>query len=645
MKTSKQIDDAIDRVIRAETSNFLKLVEISDLDPSKDFRFANLSGVDFSDCDLTGFDFTGASIEDTKFSRARIVGAKFDDVVGDLDRLRDALDWPTYQQRNADVAKRQGLWAKLQSERANRLRLEQQARRAAERREAKEARDREQARRAAIRQAVADERERKRLYVEDRKAEAAAMTARLQIRIAELDSVLTAGLHQGPLVSFASLNNAVEMPPFDPGDLGRPVAEPQWEQFAPRPPGALRRMFGGGARHARTEAAARQAYQQECLRHAAAESDRRQQLAERRRAYERQAAEAAKAVAKHNGDVDQFERAFRAAEPEAVAQLLTLALDASVYPEGFAHRTRTLYRREPRELVVEYELPPQSVIPVEREFKYVQIRDEIEAVPRPVKEIKHRYARLIAMIALRTIHEVFAADQTGLVGVVTFNGHVSTKDRATGQLVWPCLISVTAPRELFATFVLADVDPVACLRKLNALVSPHPYDLEAVRPVVDFETLLSQYKFVEGMDAVADLDSRPDLLGMTPTEFEHLVRQLFEAMGMKAWATQASKDDGVDAVAVNEDPVFGGLCIIQAKRYRGAVGVEAVRALAGVMEDKHATKGIMVTTSWVTKDGHAFTARHGRIQIVECEEIKYLCQQYLGLDVLISLPKPPPQRR
>jgi hypothetical protein len=32
--------------------------------------------------------------------------------------------------------------------------------------------------------------------------------------------------------------------------------------------------------------------------------------------------------------------------------------------------------------------------------------------------------------------------------------------------------------------------------------------------------------------------------------------------------------------AVNEDPVFGGLCI------------------------KHATKGIMVTTSWVTKDGH-----------------------------------------
>jgi restriction system protein len=147
------------------------------------------------------------------------------------------------------------------------------------------------------------------------------------------------------------------------------------------------------------------------------------------------------------------------------------------------------------------------------------------------------------------------------------------------------------------------------------------------------------------MDAVAGLDSRPDLLDMTPTEFEHLVRQPFEAIGMQSWVTQASKDDGVDAVAVNEDPFMGGHCIIQAKRCRSAVGVEPVRALAGVMDDKHATTGILVTTSWVSKDGHAFAQRHGRIRLIECEEIKYLCKEHLGLDVLISLPKPPPQRR
>jgi restriction system protein len=404
-------------------------------------------------------------------------------------------------------------------------------------------------------------------------------------------------------------------------------------------------MFGGNARYERQEADARAAFDLACAQYAAADADRLQRLAERRRGYDRAAAAAASAVAAHNAELDRLERDFRDGEPEAVAEFCTLVLDSSAYPEGFAHRTRALYRPEPREVVIEYELPPQSLVPVERDYKYVQTRDSVDAVARPEKEIKERYARLIAQVALRTIHEIFRADPFAVASVVTFNGHVSTKDLATGQPIRPCLISVSAPRDLFSTFVLADLDPVACLRKLNALVSNHPYDLEAVRPVVDFEMLLSQYKFVEGMDAVAGLDSRPDLLDMTPNEFEHLVRQLFEAMGMKSWNTQASKDDGVDAVAVNEDPVFGGLCIVQAKRYRGAVGVEPVRALAGVMEDKHATKGIMVTTSWVTKDGHGFAERHGRIEIIECEQIKYLCKEHLGQDILISLPKPPPQRR
>jgi restriction system protein len=54
-------------------------------------------------------------------------------------------------------------------------------------------------------------------------------------------------------------------------------------------------------------------------------------------------------------------------------------------------------------------------------------------------------------------------------------------------------------------------------------------------------------------------------------------------------------------------------------------------------------KGMLVPTSLVTRDGHAFAARHGRIEIMECEHVKYLCKEHLGLDVLISLPKPPPR--
>jgi restriction system protein len=114
-------------------------------------------------------------------------------------------------------------------------------------------------------------------------------------------------------------------------------------------------------------------------------------------------------------------------------------------------------------------------------------------------------------------------------------------------------------------------------------------------------------------------------------------------MGMKSWKTQDSKDDGVDAVAVNEDPIVGGLCIIQAKRYSKIVGVEAVHALAGVMDDKNAAKGVLVTTSWVGKASRDFAARNGsRIEIIEGRHLKYLLKKHLNLDALISLPKLPP---
>ncbi|MGH8929463.1 MAG: restriction endonuclease [Egibacteraceae bacterium] len=83
------------------------------------------------------------------------------------------------------------------------------------------------------------------------------------------------------------------------------------------------------------------------------------------------------------------------------------------------------------------------------------------------------------------------------------------------------------------------------------------------------------------------------------------------------------------------------MCVIQAKRYR--VGVESVRALAGVMDDKRAAKGVLVTTSWFGQASKQFVARHERIQLMEGPHLKQMLQEHLDLDVLIS-PKPLPKR-
>src|SRR5262249_606516 len=140
---------------------------------------------------------------------------------------------------------------------------------------------------------------------------------------------------------------------------------------------------------------------------------------------------------------------------------------------------------------------------------------EIRMKPRPAKEIRQRYADLVAQVVLRTMHTVFEIRPVTLVDEVAVNGHVSTRNKATGRPQRPCLLSVSATRQQFQALGLTGLAPTECLRHLNALVSPHPWDLEAVRPIFDPD--LSKYRLVDAHDAAAGLDARPVLLEMQPS--------------------------------------------------------------------------------------------------------------------------------
>ena len=194
------------------------------------------------------------------------------------------------------------------------------------------------------RQAAASERERKKLYIEDRKAEAAAIAAYVSARLAELDELLRAGIRDRPVVTFASLRRTGDYPPFNPGLLGEPLPAPAWEDFAPAPPSGMGKILGGTGRLERQLDSARTAYAQAAGQHTAAEAGHCRQLAAQRAAYDAAAAAFAAAAAEHNAGIDQFQRDCRAADPEAVAEFCTLVMDSSLYPEGFPHHTRAVYR-------------------------------------------------------------------------------------------------------------------------------------------------------------------------------------------------------------------------------------------------------------------------------------------------------------
>ncbi|MFE2289041.1 restriction endonuclease [Streptomyces sp. NPDC059443] len=458
-----------------------------------------------------------------------------------------------------------------------------------------------------------------------------------------LRQLLRTALDSEPAVSFDGLRRVHHPKRFDTGRWPGPGPGPKWEEFAPREPGALAGLFGGRRRFEQQVAAERARFAEAEEIHRQAEDEYRRTL-DRKRAEHRAAQDQeAYAVREFNEKLERRRSAFLGGEPESVEWFVTRVLNAVRYPRGFPSHHRVAFRPADGSVLVEIQLPTEAVVPLARSYSYVKSRDELKAQPRPEKERKELYASALAQVALRTVYEIFAADQDGIVESVVLNGHVTTVDRATGQEVSPCLVTLGTDRDQFTGLRLSQVDATACLKHLNARVSPNPYELEPVRPIVEFD--LTKYRLTDvSMDVVAGLDSRPVLTQLTPTEFEHLVRQLYEAIGLESWVTQASKDDGVDAVAISKDPVFNGECIIQAKRYTKIVNVESVHALAGLVEHNRAAKGVLITTSWFGRASHTFAASHGRLQLIEGAELVYLVKEHLGKDVIAGA-VPPSRRR
>ncbi|HZX03284.1 restriction endonuclease [Kribbella sp.] len=539
------------------------------------------------------------------------------------------------------MGRRRGFFAEMEHQRNLRVKQAAREQRERERLIAQAQRERERATRAAAQADKQAAKEAAARYLQVRQAEVAAMNEELAERMTELEGLLTGTLGTSARIPFAALRRQPEVSRFDPGPDGVPAPPPVWAEFAPPPAGAVQRMFKKQAIE-RTLAERQAAFAAAQARHQADETSRMQRLQQTEQRHRAQTAAARQRADDANAKVDAFEQAYRQGRPEAVNDYLELTLEARPLPTGFPSDVEVAYQAENRRLMVVQELPGVEVIPADAEYKYIRTKDEITPRARPPREINQRYGNLVAQLVLRTMRDAFDVAGPNLVTEVAVSALVSTRNKATGRPERPCLVSLMTTREQFGDLVLSELDPTECLRHLNALVSKHPWDLEAVRPVFDPD--LSRYKFVDARDAAAGLDGRRVLVELDPTEFEHLVRQLFEAMGMKAWVTQASRDDGVDGVAVNEDPVMGGVCVIQAKRYRGVVSTEAVRALAGTMGQLKASRGVLVTTSWFGKQSHDFAAEHGRIQLIEGPHLKQMLKEHLGLDVIVGELKGAPRR-
>ena len=145
-------------------------------------------------------------------------------------------------------------------------------------------------------------------------------------------------------------------------------------------------------------------------------------------------------------------------------------------------------------------------------------------------------------------------------------------------------------------------------------------------------------RFVEESDVLSGLDQRPNLMELTLGEFENLITNLFTKMGLETRLTQPSRDGGVDCVAFDPRPIFGGKVVIQAKRYKGTVGVSAVRDLFGTVHNEGASKGILVTTSGYGPASFEF-ANGKPLELIEGSGLLYLLAEKAGIEARIVPPE------
>jgi restriction system protein len=518
-----------------------------------------------------------------------------------------------------------------------------QAQRAAAAAQRAQMRAAEQARHAAIRAQReydraqrGDEKERRRLYLESRLAEAEEEAQQLQAHLAKLSTLLVDTLRVNHFINPETLKTVPAIPEFNPGVLGIAKTPPSLESYLPQKLSVLGSLIPGARRrHAERTAKAEAAYQADLAAHSREEAERMTRFAEAQKQHAARVAEIENQTAAQHAEIDQFRRELASGSREAVETYFGLVLDRSTYPESFPQRAKLAYVTESKQLVVEYDLPQFAIVPSASSYKYVEASDEIAEVPRPEGQRKQLYASIVAQVTLRTLRELFDADRGGYLETVVFNGHVDTIDKGTGHAVRPCLVTVRSTRERFTALDLVRVEPLACLKTLNASVSKSPAELAPVRPVLEFN--MADHRFIRETDVLSTLDQRPNLMTLTPSEFESLITNLFERMGLETRLTQASRDGGVDCVAYDQRPIFGGKVVIQAKRYRHTVGVSAVRDLFGTVQNEGASKGILVTTSGYGRASYDF-AEGKPLELLSGSHLLHLLAEHAGIEAKIEPP-------
>ncbi len=345
--------------------------------------------------------------------------------------------------------------------------------------------------------------------------------------------------------------------------------------------------------------------------------------------WENQKKEYYKNQERHNLSIDDLKGLYMKGDANAVIEYCGFILNNSEYPVSFPKNFDIEYNKDNHILLVEYMLPALEHFPRLSEVKYIATKSEWKEIYISERQFSKMYDTAIYNICLRTLYELFVADDVNAIDIIVFNGWVDTINEATGKKMTNCIVSIQVSKTEFTEIELANIDPKACFKNLKGINSSKLSGITAIQPLIQANK--ADKRFVASYNVSNKLDEGFNLASMDWEDFEHLIRELFEkefsSNGGEVKVTQASRDGGVDAIAFDPDPIRGGKIVIQAKRYTNTVGVSSVRDLYGTVMNEGATKGILVTTADYGPDAYEFV-RNKPLTLLNGSNLLFLLEKH-----------------
>lgn len=315
----------------------------------------------------------------------------------------------------------------------------------------------------------------------------------------------------------------------------------------------------------------------------------------------------------------------RASGETGLRARIDLALRAIHLPQ-FVHReSETKFDLDSGILIHEHRFPDMSEV---EWIKAVELKAGVTKKPANQNEKKEAATKLYPSICLRLAAELLRLDTESIVKAIAINGWAEYTEKATGQRKRAYCASLFATSEQVLALNLHALDPVAAFAALKGVVA-RSLEVTPIAPVIRLDT--NDKRFIDAKEVLGGMAEGENLAAMDWEDFEHLCRQLFErafaASGAEVRVTQASRDQGVDAVIFDPDPLRGGKIVVQAKRYTNTVDVSAVRDLYGTVVNEGAIKGILVTTSHYGPEAYTF-AKDKPLTLLDGSQLLGLLEQH-----------------